>query len=337
MYIEKSKITIEDVAEAAGCSKTTVSRALSGKGRVSPDMKRRILSYCRKLGYRPKKNGLPAERRRTYNIAVLLPMDQELQEIPFFQQCMLGICETAESMSYDVLVAAGGPDEMFKIRKIVNEEKADGIIVMRALMNDPRIDYLTEADMPFVLIGDACGRHVMQVDDDSISACREMVASLLGMQMKKIALIGGNEEHTVTQKRLKGFYAGFETCHRKPDKKLIYLNCGTKADVFAAVDEILEEYAECIVCMDDKICCQVLLKLNSLHLSIPKDIKVASLYDSFFLQSYVPDIAAVAFDEKELGRQACEKQINKLDKGVETKSITSGYNIVLRGSTKCLS
>lgn len=264
-------------------------------------------------------------------------MDQELQEIPFFQQCMLGICETAESMSYDVLVAAGGPDEMFKIRKIVNEEKADGIIVMRALMNDPRIDYLTEADMPFVLIGDACGRHVMQVDDDSISACREMVASLLGMQMKKIALIGGNEEHTVTQKRLKGFYAGFETCHRKPDKKLIYLNCGTKADVFAAVDEILEEYAECIVCMDDKICCQVLLKLNSLHLSIPKDIKVASLYDSFFLQSYVPDITAVAFDEKELGRQACEKLINKLDKGVETKSITSGYNIVLRGSTKCLS
>ena len=205
MYIEKSKITIEDVDGSCRMFKDYGVKSFVGQRARESGHEKKDLSYCRKLGYRPKKNGLPAERRRTYNIAVLLPMDQELQEIPFFQQCMLGICETAESMSYDVLVAAGGPDEMFKIRKIVNEEKADGIIVMRALMNDPRIDYLTEADMPFVLIGDDCGRHVMQVDDDSISACREKVASLLGMQMKKIALIGGNEEHTVLRSVSKDF------------------------------------------------------------------------------------------------------------------------------------
>ena len=46
-----TKITIEQIAQDLGCSKTTVSRALSGKGRVGKEMQKKILAYCKRIGY----------------------------------------------------------------------------------------------------------------------------------------------------------------------------------------------------------------------------------------------------------------------------------------------
>ena len=90
----------------------------------------------------------------------------------------------------------------------------------------------------------------------------------------------------------------------------------------------------CIVCMDDKICSHVLMKLNRMHLSIPKDIKVVSFYDSFFLQNYIPPVTAISFDEQELGRLACEKLIGWLESGDAGEKISPGFDLVLRASTK---
>ena len=65
-------LTISDVAEALGMSKTTVSRAISGKGRVSDETRALVQSYIKEHNYRPTAVARGLAQNRTYNIALVV-------------------------------------------------------------------------------------------------------------------------------------------------------------------------------------------------------------------------------------------------------------------------
>ncbi|MGF0033555.1 LacI family DNA-binding transcriptional regulator [Bariatricus sp. SGI.154] len=328
------KVTIDSIAQALGCSKTTVSRAISGKGRVSKETRKRVLDYCREYGYRSGSVSKAFDCSRTYNLAAVLPADQELQEIPFFPTCLFGICEWAAKQDYNVFVVSIEKNRLTQLQKIIEKRKIDGVILMRALVEDSAVEYLLRNKIPFVQIGDTKNASTIHVDHDSVRACKEMTEFLLEREIQRIALIGGDMGNIVTQKRLAGFYAGFTLFHKVPKDKLIYLNCDTNAKVYEAVEQIVENCAECIVCMDDKICTQVLKKLDKMRILIPRDLEIVSFYDSLALQNYSPTITALKFDEEELGRIACEKLIDRLENGGEESILLTEYSMELRESTK---
>ncbi|MEG0961283.1 MAG: LacI family DNA-binding transcriptional regulator, partial [Lachnospiraceae bacterium] len=82
------KITISDVAQALGVSTTTVSRAISGKGRIGNDTKERVQAYIKEHNYRPNVMARGLARLKTYNIGVVLPEEYTLVDLPFFQTCL---------------------------------------------------------------------------------------------------------------------------------------------------------------------------------------------------------------------------------------------------------
>ena len=328
------KITIDAIAKELGCSKTTVSRALSGKGRISDGMRKRVLEYSEQCGYKPNSLAKGLADSKTYNIGVVLPDDQDLNEIPFFQNCLLGICETASGIGYDVVVVTVNSNDISRLKNVVEKHKVDGIILTRSLVEDPSVEYLLEQQIPFLVVGSYKNPNVLQIDNHHVEACRELTSLLLTRRANRIAFIGGDLDHMVSQKRFAGFKEGMAIHQHTLKDELIFLNCNTKTLVDQAVEKILECQADCILCMDDKICVQVLMKLNEEHLSIPRDIKVASFYDNLFLQCHNPSITALQFDERELGRVAC-KMIFGLLFGKEIRNkVYLGYDIVLRPSTK---
>lgn len=69
----KQNLTIDDIARDLGVSKTTVSRAISGKGRISPATRSRIQEYIQKCNYRPNAAAKSLAESRTYNMALVLP------------------------------------------------------------------------------------------------------------------------------------------------------------------------------------------------------------------------------------------------------------------------
>ncbi len=330
----QKKITIDAIAKELGCSKTTVSRALSGKGRISDRMRNQVLAYSEQCGYKPNSLAKGLANSRTYNIGVVLPNDQDLNEIPFFQNCLLGICEIASDMGYDVVVTTVHTSDISRLRNIIEKGKVDGIILTRTLVNDPCVEYLLKQSLPFLVIGSYHNAKVLQIDNHHVEACRELTSLLLTRRANKIAFIGGNLEHMVSQKRFTGFKEGMILHQQKLKDDFVFLNCNTKILVDQAVEKALSNQADCILCMDDKICGQVLMKLNEEHLSIPRDVKVASFYDNLFLQCHNPPITSLQFDERELGRVACKMVLDALlGKEIQSK-VYLGYEIVLRPSTK---
>lgn len=328
------KMTIGDIAKELNVSKTTVSRAISGKGRVGEDTRKRVLSYIELHDYRPNVMAKGLASSKTYNVAVVLPADSNVVETPFFQGCLMGICEVAASRDYDVVVTTIVANDISLLERIINNQKVDGVILSRLYLRDLSVAYLKEQKIPFLVIGTSDDEEVIQVDNAHALGCQEMTSLLLSSGIKSIALLVGNQEYVVNQHRLQGFINGCEKQSLSSDKARIYENVNTKAMIERIVEELIKEKTECVICADDLLCSRVIAVLDGRGYTVPDDIKVASFYNSTLLESHHPAISTIKIDVKDLGRIAGHKLIDML-KGIQVESKTlSSHEIVLKKSTQ---
>ena len=273
-------------------------------------------------------------QNKTYNLAVVMPGDYELIDLPFFQNCIMGIQEIASSFDYDMLLTVCNNADVTKLERIVRNRKVDGVILLRSFMDDVQVEYLQEKNVPFVVTGSSNYKGVVQVDNDHRAACRELTSILLMKRMKKIALIGGNEEHVVTQSRLMGFKDAFADSGLAVDESLVYMNLDNPVLLDGKLDDIIKREVDCIVCMDDAICMEVLYKLRREGISVPDQIRVASFYNSSMLETHDPSITSLDFDAKELGMLVCRTLLDMIEGQKVQKKTLLGYEVRLRESTK---
>lgn len=332
---EKDKnITIADVAEALGVSKTTVSRAISGKGRIGKETRERVLAYIEEHNYKPNVIAKGLAQSKTYNLCVVMPGEYDVVDLTFFQECLFGIQEIAGNMEYDLLLSICQTNDISSLERIVANRKVDGAILMRTFVEDPQIEFLQKKGLPFVTIGSSNYEGVVQVDHNHKSACKELTSIILMKSLKKIALIGGDETHVVTQNRLRGFREAYDKMGFEVDESLLYLNLDNHILIDKVVKEALERKVDCILCMDDAVCSRVLKMLREQHIKVPQDVKLASFYNSTILENSVPSITSLSFNAKELGMVACRTLLDLVE-GTEVKERTLlPYEVVLKESTK---
>ena len=185
--LEKN-ITIADVAEALGVSKTTVSRAISGKGRIGRETRERVLAYIEEHDYKPNVIAKGLAQSKTYNICVVMPGEYDVVDLTFFQECLFGIQEIAGSMEYDILLSICRKNDISSIELIIENHKVDGVILMRTFVEDEQIDFLQTKNVPFVTIGSTSANYkgVIQIDHNHKSACKELTSIILMKQMDKV-------------------------------------------------------------------------------------------------------------------------------------------------------
>ena len=135
---EKKTYTIDDIARELGVSKTTVSRAISGKGRIGQATRERVLAFIKEHDYRPNVVARGLAQRKTYNIALLMPKDYVATEFLFFKDCMNGICEVASEYNYDIIISMIDGEDISQIQRLEANRKVDGIIVSRAVVSARR-------------------------------------------------------------------------------------------------------------------------------------------------------------------------------------------------------
>lgn len=331
---EKQNITIADVAEALGVSKTTVSRAISGKGRIGKETRDRVIAYIEAHDYKPNVIAKGLAQSKTYNLCVVMPGDYEVVDLTFFQECLFGIQEIAGIMEYDILLSICKTNDISSLERIIANHKVDGVILMRTFVEDRQIEFLQQKKVPFVTIGSTNYPNVIQIDHNHKSACKELTSIILMKQLKRIALIGGDEGHVVTQSRLRGFREAHQKMGETVDESLLFLSLDNNVLIDKIVKEVLERKVDCILCMDDAITSRVLRTLRELHVKVPDEIRVASFYNSSILENSVPSITSLSFDSKELGMVACRTLLEVIE-GKEVKIRTLlPYEVVLKESTK---
>jgi DNA-binding LacI/PurR family transcriptional regulator len=146
-------VTIADVAQAAGVSIPTVSRALNNKDDVADETRQRVLEAVRTLGYAPHTHARRLRGGASMTLALHYPIESphELSsviETPY----ITGAAAAASEKEYflNFLVSQLTPDVLLNMYR---SNQIDGIILLQVRMDDWRVNLLRENNYPFTLIG----------------------------------------------------------------------------------------------------------------------------------------------------------------------------------------
>lgn len=333
--MDNRKLTIDDIARELHISKTTVSRAISGKGRIGQETRDKVLKYIKENNYRPSAIAKGLAQSKTFNISFVMPGDYSIVDLPFYQGFLCGISSVAAKADYDVIISMVTENDISQLVRLIDNHKVDGVILGRTLEVDKAQEYLKQQEIPFVTAGSSGDREVIQVDNDHRNACRELAMSVFSRGISRVALAGGNMKYIVNQNRLAGFHDACGEAGISPDEELIYLNLDKESHVESVVEKLIDQKVECIVCMDDYICGCVLGKLDKEHIRIPEDIKVASFYNSILLENSQSVMLSLHFDVTELAAACCNTLLAHIDKQKVPKKTLLGYEVITReGSQK---
>jgi len=330
--LNNKNITLDDIAINLGVSKTTVSRVISGKGRIGQDTRAKVLAYINESGYRPNIIAKSLAQSKTYNICVVLYNDANLADIPFFQHIQLGICEYLSEYDYDVILATidndtRNPKALNNLTRIISNQKVDAVLLTRTLSDDQAVIYLKKQGVPFVTIGSYPDDDVYQIDGDHLGGSRELVSGLLTNGANRIALFGGNTNFIVNEKRKQGFIDAHTDAGINHPPQLDFANLQTECEIEKAVLSAISQKVDYFVCMDDYICEIILRKLKDHQTMATHVIKVASLFGSTFLAGCSPNITCIEFNTKEMGRLAGQKILDIINGREVAKRTLLSYKV----------
>lgn len=336
VHSEHKKMTIADVAEALDVSKTTVSRAISGKGRIGEDTRQKVLAYIAANDYKPNVIAKGLAQKKTYNIALVIPGDCNLVDMPFFQNSMQGICEEASANDYDVMLVTTTGSSSANLERMIANNKVDGVILSRSLVKDRNVALLKAQSIPFVLMGTSRDANILQVDNDHRAGCSELVSRMIRRGSTRVGLIGGSRNYVVNRARRQGYEDAFQNAGIQTERALIFEDCDRPDRIESAVEKLVQEKVQGIVCMDDVVCSVVLRILSEREIRVPQQIQVASFYDSTLLKNNKPAVTSLLFDDKALGALTCRVLLRYIQgEKVEAKTLL-GYQLVVRESALVL-
>ena len=326
-------LTIDDIAAELGVSKTTVSRAISGKGRISKATRDRILAYIKKANYRPSAAAKGLAESKTYNVALVMPRSLFKLDIPFVRKSMTAICEEAFLQDYNILLCLSTDDNPATLLRTLDNRKVDGVILSRTVENDPLVDILCQRDIPFATMGslsaDAKGKATVEADHDQVGGCCAFATAFLRDSTDKVGILGNDPNYIVNQSRLQGVRQAVASLRLPAENVYIRHNIDSPTACAEATDELIALGVRRFIAMDDEICANMLLHLHQRGMTIPAEIQVGTLIDSERLSPLTPAVPALKFDAAELGRVACRELLHYLRGEDFVRDPTLGYRILM--------
>ncbi len=330
--IPRRSISLTEIANELSISKTTVSRALSGNGRVSESTRQRILDYIARKEGEPNAQRTPAGRRTNSVIGVVIPVDQSVPDTPFFFNCLMGISETAALSSCGVMLLTDMGDSFDYFRRIILSGEVDGLIFTRSVSDQRLLELLKERELPFVVTGSQPDKNIVQVDADVAASCEELTKIILS-SCARVAFVAGSQSNPVQAQRYEGFIRGFIDYDRFVDKSLVFLGADSHEQIDNAMNLIMQRGAECVIASDDVICLKLLHWLSSRNYRVPDDIRVASFYNSSYIANNDPPITAIRIKPKDIGVRAAKLLLDMIEGQPIKGRSTMSYEILIRKST----
>lgn len=278
---------INEVAEAAGVSISTVSYALSGKRPVAPDTRRRIEAAVLELGYSPNAGARMLAGSRTQIFALTEPLRKDTHA-PTHMAFVLATAVAARRNDYDILLLT---DEQAQagMSRVAANRLVDAILVLDVAPDDPRVALARQIATPTVFIGipdDNDG--LICVDLDFEAAAAWAVDLLADAGHRSIGLVGQTDTAYVKSNFPPRVRAAVS---ERSAERGITSASGTTGSKHASrqvtrrtVAELLDGGATALIlhCADDAHAA-VLAELDARGLSVPGDVSIVSVGASFDL------------------------------------------------------
>ena len=264
----KHNLTIDDIARELGVSKTTVSRAISGKGRISAATRERVQAYIEEHNYKPNASAKSLAESRTYNLAIVLPRDFIKLDIPFIRQTMSAIVDEAYTLGYNVMLCLEANCESDPLIRTLDYRKVDGVILTRTVEDDHIVEMLMKRGIPFATLGSLPlkyrGKSIVEADHDQAGGCCAFSKAILSGHASRTALLGNDLNYIVNQSRLSGFRKACQELVIPLNRTPIRMGINDLEGCREAVEELLAKGVRRFLCMDEDVCIHAMERLQQL-------------------------------------------------------------------------
>lgn len=330
-------LTLEDIAQMSGYSRSTVSRVINGDINVSDKTREKIMEVIRKYDFQPNlaARGLAVGHTRVLGLVIPKGVSAIFEE-PFFALLIQGVSSRCNALDYSVMLWLAEPDyERRMINKILYNGLADGVIVASMLENDSIIDSLRQNGLlPFVLIG----RHpvydqISYLDVDNRSGAREAVLYLLQQGRRRIATLAGPQNMTGGSNRYLGYLDALNQHGLPLDPDLVAETDFSDAGGYLGMQRLLAHKPDAIFAASDTLALAAIRAIRESGLRIPEDIAVIGFDDIPQASRSIPALSTVRQPISRLGALAAETLIEMIENTIEEpRQVILPAELVLRDS-----
>ncbi|HMI56877.1 MAG TPA: LacI family DNA-binding transcriptional regulator [Gemmatimonadaceae bacterium] len=298
-------VTIKDVAREAKMSVATVSRVLNESGPVSEETRRLIHEVAGRMRYVPHSGARSLITSKTETLGVLLP---DLYG-EFFSEVIRGMDDTAQRNGFHLLISRAYADRHgieTAIRAM--RGRVDGVVAMSPDLDAESLLNLPSTIPVVLLCSGAKGSDIDTLTIQNARGAKEMVAHLISLGHRRIAIIKGSARNYDAAERLRGYRMSLREAGIIPDPSLERDGDFTEAAGFSAARELLalKDRPTAIFAANDSMAIGALSALRGAGIAVPEEMAVAG-FDDIPLARYMdPPLSSVHVPICELGARAVE-------------------------------
>ena len=305
-------MTIEQVAQEAGVSPSTVSRILNGTAVVSGAKKQAVDDAIAKLGFVPNPMARGLAGGRTLSVGVIT----QAIDSPFYGAALRGIEDELDPAGYSPLFVSGHWNATAEARciDVLRSRRVDGIVVLTGRLPDQALIDCAK-NLPVVVTGrtlEAPG--LFALNFDNFEGGRLGTRHLIELGHQRIAFIAGNDDHPDANERLRVYRAALEAAGIAYDPALVVPGEYHEVSGLLAVNRLLEQGQgfTAIFAANDQMAFGAALGLQRHSLRVPEDVSLVGFDDLPTSVYAIPPLSTIHQPAYELGRLAAAAMLNLL-------------------------
>lgn len=320
------RVNINDVAKEAGVHRSTVSRALTGSGPVSPENRERVLAAAKKLNYHPHTiaGALKSRRRNTWGLQSFWYFTPNSMD-HYYSKILGGLLDAANKVNHRVLLqnVVGRFDQNDECLRFCHDSQLGGVAILAPRGEDAALKDLKNLPLPAVLIAYRPRDPELNfIDMDNVKAARMMVAYLAAKGHKRIAFMGGEQDLSANARdRYEGYVEGMKEAGLSLDKRLVQNRNFEPSFAAEAMRDFLALPSDirpsAVMCSTDMMAMSAMEEARRRGLSVPQDIAVTGIDNNPEAVQTGPGITTIHVPFYEMGVQAGEMMTKLSEKPEE--------------------
>lgn len=334
MATQSHVTTLAELAQVAGVSVATVSRALAGNPVIAEATRTRIAALAREHGFRLNQAARNLRLKRTGAIGVVLPLGHEAEQHlsdPFFMSLLGPLADAIADRGQDLLLTRVIPQDDEWLDDIVDAGRVDGVIVIGQSNQMETIERVAARYRPMIVWGaDRTGSAQITVGSDNVAGGRMAAEHLLAQGRKRLAFFG-NTEVPEFAARYDGFRQALQAAGSEAATLLPVHLTGEAS--YSAIETYLAGHPspDGIVAASDVIAMSALRALAVHGKRVPQDVGVVG-YDDVLIAMYTtPSLTTIRQDVATGARTMVDLLFRRID-GEDVGPVVMPPALILRDS-----
>lgn len=335
------RVTAKDVAQRAGVSTMTVSRALNDRGNVDQHTRSRVIEAARMLGYIPNSIAKSLVLNRTRTIGVVVP---EITH-SFFPEAIRGIEEAVSGAGYHLILTHSAEDASKEREALLTlEEKCvDGILISSAqtIMDYQLYEQAMSLGIPLVFF-DRCvfgiGATCVRIDDEQCA--QQITAHLVNHGYTSIAHLSGPQRISIGSARQRGYLRALTEHNLACPPELIVESGLQESGGYDAMLHLLglpeERVPRAVVAVNDPVAFGAMKAIEDEGLRIPEDVAIVGFSDDIRAALMPAPLTTVRQPAYAVGKLSAQKLLSMIEDNTTcVEDIVVQSEQVIRRSCGC--